>query len=128
MIGVARGKVFILSVSPVFVGVLIAGFTPLHFLPGSIYNQGGGGSTKCRPDFRKFEKEFVQESLRFCIQRTPVKNKCRALWLSDFVVLYHKQFLLTGQDELKPYNSETAGYLHREWLIVYFHILTHQPS
>ena len=31
-------------------------------------------------------------------------------------------------DELTPYNSETAGYLHREWSIVYFHILTYQPS
>ena len=33
----------------------------------------------------------------------------------------------TGHGELSPYNSETAGYLDREWPIVDFHILTHQP-
>ena len=30
-------------------------------------------------------------------------------------------------DKLKPHNSETAGNIHQEWSIVYFHILTHQP-
>ena len=35
-------------------------------------------------------------------------------------------FLITDHGQLNPNNSETVGYLDREWSIVYFHILTHQ--
>ena len=51
--------------------------------------------------------------------------------LSDIHIYTHlsgRTTELRNHDELKPYTSETASYLHRKRSIAFFYIRTHQPS